>query len=264
MKILAPHLLREPAARDRFLRESAIVSKLDSPHCVHVVAVSPNDAALPYIVMERLDGKDLAQLLKQESPRPLSEARELLRHVAAGLDAAHKVGIIHRDLKPSNIYATGNDGARIWKLLDFGASKWRDGEGTLTQDNIVGTPGYMSPEQSLGRSVDQRSDVYSLGVILYRVLTGVPAVVPGELPAMLQEVAYRMPVQPSQRVPTITRELEAVLAIALAKAPVHRFATAGELASVFEDAANGRLDRAISHRAAAILADTPWGSWDRT
>ena len=264
VKLLAPHLLADLKARDRFLRESAIVSKLDSPHCVRVLAVSSNDAALPYIVMERLDGKDLAQLLKQESPRPLAEARELLRHVAAGLDAAHKAGIIHRDLKPSNIYATGRDDARVWKLLDFGASKWRDGDGTLTEDNIVGTPGYMSPEQALGRAIDQRSDVYALGVILYRVLTGVPAVVPGELPAMLQEVAYRMPVQPSQRVNTLTAEIESVLAIALAKAPVHRFATAGELASVFEDAANSRLDRAISHRAAAVLAETPWGSWDRT
>jgi serine/threonine-protein kinase len=264
IKLLAPHLLGDLGARERFLRESAIVSKLDSPNCVRVLAVSASSAALPYIVMERLEGTDLAELLKQQSPRPIEEVRQLVVQVARGLDAAHKAGIIHRDLKPSNIYATGAAGGRIWKILDFGASKWRDGEGTLTQDKIVGTPGYMSPEQALGRGIDQRSDVYALGVILYRALTGVPAVVPGELPAMLQEVSFRMPVRPSKRVPTLGAEVEAVLAVALAKTAVHRFATAGELATAFEDAVHGRLDRGIARRAAALLADSPWGSWAAT
>jgi eukaryotic-like serine/threonine-protein kinase len=262
LKLLAPHLLRDFEARERFMRESAIISRLASPHVVRVVAVSPPDAALPYIVMERLDGTDLAQLLKKQPMRPLEEIVEIVRHVASGLDAAHKAGIIHRDLKPSNIFATGEGAGRVWKILDFGASKWRDGEGTLTQDAIVGTPGYMSPEQALGRPIDQRSDVYAFGVVLYRLLTGVPAVVPGEIPAMLQEVAYRMPVQPSKRA-AVAPALEAVLAVALAKSPVHRFATAGELAHVFADAVEGTLDRGIAHRAEAILADMPWGTWER-
>ena len=148
----------------------------------------------------------------------------------------------------------------MWKILDFGASKWRDSEGTLTRDNIVGTPGYMSPEQALGRALDQRSDVYAFGVIIYRLLTGVPAVVPGEVPAMLQEVSFRMPVQPSKRA-KVSPEVEAVLAVALAKSPVHRFATASELALVFAEALDGKLDRGIAHRASAILAEMPWGSW---
>jgi serine/threonine-protein kinase len=262
MKLLAPHLLRDVQARERFERESAIISKLSSPNIVRVHAVSPSDAALPYIVMERLDGVDLAQLIKREAVRPLDEVIEIVRHISAGLDVAHKAGIVHRDLKPSNIYATGEGNGRIWKVLDFGASKWRDSDGTLTQDAIVGTPGYMSPEQALGRTVDQRSDVYAFGVILYRLLTGVPAVVPAEIPAMLQEVAYRMPVQPSKRA-EVSPELEAVLAVALAKSPVHRFATAGELAHVFIEAAGGKLDRGIGLRAAAILEDTPWGAWQR-
>ncbi len=262
IKLLAPHLLRDQSARDRFLRESAIISSLQSKHCVRVYEVSPPEAVLPYIVMERLEGTDLAQLIKKQSVRPIAEVKEIVAHVAAGLDAAHKAGIIHRDLKPSNIFATGEGSGRIWKLLDFGASKWRDGEGTLTQDNIVGTPGYMSPEQALGRTLDQRSDVYAFGVIIYRLLTGVPAVVPGEVPAMLQEVAYRMPVQPSKRA-TVSPELELVLAVALAKSPVHRFSTAGELAAVFADAIEGKLDRGIAHRATSLLSDTPWGGWQR-
>jgi serine/threonine-protein kinase len=255
MKLLAPHLLRERSARERFLRESAIVSRLESPHCVRVVAVSDPDAALPYIVMERLEGTDLAQLLKQQSVRPLDEVRELVNQVAAGLDAAHRAGIIHRDLKPSNIYLAHG----TWKILDFGASKWRDGDGTLTEGNIIGTPGYMSPEQALGRPIDQRSDVYALGVILYRVVTGVPAVVPGELPAMLQEVSYRVPPRPK----SVSPGVEAVLAVALAKSPMHRFATAGELASVLDEAIAGKVDRAIAHRAHMLLADHPWGTWMR-
>lgn len=262
VKILAPHLLRDDTARERFLRESAIVSSLRSPHVVRVHAVSPADAVLPYIVMERLVGTDLAQLLKRQPVRSLDEIQQIISHVAAGLDAAHKAGVIHRDLKPSNIFATGEGDARIWKLLDFGASKWRDGEGTLTLGAIVGTPGYMAPEQAQGHSVDQRCDVYALGVILYRLLTGVPAVVPGEVPVMLQEVAYRMPVQPSKRAP-VSPQLEAVLAVALAKLPMHRFATAGELALACREAAADHLDRGIVHRASALVEELPWGSWQR-
>ena len=212
--------------------------------------------------MERLAGVDLAQLLKKQPLLPSSEVLEIVRHVAAGLDAAHKAGIIHRDLKPSNIYLTGQSGARIWKLLDFGASKWRDDGGTLTQDKIVGTPGYMAPEQALGRPVDHRSDVYAFGILIYRLVTGVPAVIPGEMPAMLQEVSYRMPMQPSKRA-KVAPQIESVLAVALAKQPALRFATAGELAHAFETALDSKLDRGIQHRADSALADHPWGRWQR-
>jgi len=260
IKILAPHLLSEQSARDRFLRESEIVSSLTSPHVVRVLGVSRPDAAMPYIAMERLEGIDLAQLLKRQPALPLDEIVELAIQVADGLDAAHRAGVIHRDLKPSNLHATGTANTRVWKLLDFGASKWRDGESSLTQDRVVGTPNYMAPEQALGRAVDPRTDVYALGVILYRLLTGVPAVVPVEIPAMLHEVAYRVPVQPSKRA-NVTPELEAVLAIALAKQPSRRFASAGLLARALKAAAAGDVDRGIMERASALLKENPWGAW---
>jgi serine/threonine-protein kinase len=262
VKILAPHLLRDASARERFLRESSMISSLTSRHVVKVFAVAPDDALLPYIVMERLEGIDLAQVLKRQSILRLDEIEQIVQHVAAGLDAAHKAGVIHRDLKPSNIFGTGEGSGRIWKLLDFGAAKWRDGEGTLTQGLVVGTPGYMAPEQAMGHALDQRCDVYALGVVLYRLVTGVPAVVPGETPVMLQEVAYRLPVRPGE-IAKVSPPVEAVIAVALAKSPVHRFATAGELAEALSTAIAGKVDRAIASRADALLRDLPWGHWAR-
>ena len=258
-KILAPHLMREPDARERFLRESAIVSALASPHIVRVYAVSGAASPLPYIAMERLQGTDLAELLKGEGLRTLEEVRELVVQIGAGLVAAHEAGVIHRDLKPSNVFAS-TGASRIWKLLDFGASKWSDGEGTLTREHVVGTPGYMAPEQAMGHRLDHRCDIYAFGVILYRLLTGVPAVVPNELPAMLQEVALRMPIQPSKRA-LVSPQIEAVVAIALAKNPAARWQTAGELARAFTRACDNHLERDAFARARAILADTPWGEW---
>ena len=261
-KILAPHLLRERAARERFVRECKIVSALTSPHVVRVYAVSPPNAAMPYIAMEKLVGTDLAQLIKRKEVSELSDIRELIVQIASGLDAAHHAGIVHRDIKPSNIFATGDGVDRVWKLLDFGASKWSDGEATLTRDNIVGTPGYMAPEQAMGKKVDVRSDVYALGVILYRLVTGVPAVVPSDVPSMLQEVAFRMPPQPSKR-GKVSSSIETVLAVALAKNSAQRFASAGELALAFSKAVDGRLGLDIVQRAEAVLVALPWGAWQK-
>jgi len=260
VKLLAPHLLRNEAAYDRFQRESAILVSLRSPHVVRTLAVSRSDAAIPYLAMERLEGQDLAELVKERALRAPAAVVEVIKQVAAGLDAAHDAGVSHRDLKLQNIFGTGTETARTWKLLDFGASKWSDGDGSLTKDNIVGTPGYMSPEQALGEAIDHRSDIYALGVIAYRLVTGVPPVVPGEIPSMLHEVVYRMPVQPS-RLAEVSPQVEAVIAIAMAKLPADRFATAGELAAAFEAAVGARLAPELGHRAARILAKTPWGSW---
>jgi tRNA A-37 threonylcarbamoyl transferase component Bud32 len=260
MKILAPHLLRDPHARDRFLRESRIVSAVDSPHIVRVLAVSQDDALLPYIVMERLDGVDLAQHAKRHSMLPREEVLAVIRQLAEALDAAHARGIIHRDLKPSNVFAVAGE-PRTWKLLDFGASRWQDGEGTLTQNQMIGTPGYMAPEQVTGDAVDRRCDVYAFGALIYRLLTGVPAVMPADTPVMLQEVVYRMPVQPRLRAPQISDDVELVLAVALAKKPGDRFDTAGELRAAMEAAFARKLDPAIAARGARIRRQTPWGAW---
>ena len=260
MKVLAPHLLRSPNAFDRFQRESAMLLALESPHVVRVLAVSTSSAALPYVAMERLEGIDLAELLKQHQSLALPAIVEIINQVARGLDAAHRAGVIHRDLKPQNLFAVGPENARTWKIIDFGVAKWIDSEGSLTKDMIVGTPGYMAPEQALGMTVDTRSDLYALGVILYRMLTGVPAVNVGDVPKMLHEVVYKVPPRPSRLV-EVPPQVEAVLVIALAKRSEDRFASASELAQALEDAVAGRLAAAIGTRASQILAVHPWGVW---
>ncbi len=224
--------------------------------------MSPPGAALPYIAMERLAGQDLGELIKERPVRDAREVAAIVQAVAAGLDAAHDAGVVHRDLKPANLFRATGDGAVTWKILDFGVSKLAAAEATLTSGQLIGTPGYMAPEQARGDAVDRRADVYSLGVVAYRLLTGRPAVVPGDVPAMIHEVVYRMPPAPST-IGAVAAGVEAVLAVALAKAPGDRFATAGELARAFAGAVDGKPAAAVAARAAAVIAKAPWGQWLR-
>jgi serine/threonine-protein kinase len=257
VKILSPQFAADPLARERFLREAGVISAVSSPHVVRVVKVASEQDLVPYIAMERLHGTDLGEMIKQRSLLPSEDVLAIVDQLGAALDAVHKAGVVHRDLKPSNVFACGT----TWKLIDFGASMWQDGGGTLTQGNIVGTPGYMAPEQARGEAVDHRCDIYAFGALIYRLVTGVPAVVPRDIPVMLQEVTYRMPPQPSQIAPGVSRDIEAVLAIALAKNPNDRFGSAGDAAAAFCAAAVDRLDPSIVERADLLLALAPWGAW---
>ena len=262
VKVLAQHLLGDQDSLKRFQREAGVIASLHAPNIVRMLDVSAPGAAQPYFAMERLDGKDLGDLIKERPVRELGEVVTIVREIAAGLDAAHEAGVVHRDLKPANVFAArGLDHASvIWKVLDFGVSKLFAAEATQTAGHIVGTPGYMAPEQARGELVDRRADIYSLGVIAYRVLTGRPAIMPGEPAAMLHEVVFFVPPQPSQ-IAAVSAPVEAVLAIALAKLPDDRFATAGELAAAFADAARNVISPAIAERAASIVRRAPGGTW---
>lgn len=263
VKVLAASLLENEDAMKRFYREARVVANVASPHIVRMVEVSPQGAALPWIAMEQLAGRDLGAILKERPVRALDEVVSIVGEVAAGLDAAHEAGVVHRDLKPANVFAAQTGDRVTWKVLDFGVSKLFDDNATLTADHVVGTPGYMSPEQARGdATLDRRADVYALGVVAYRLLTGRPAVVPGDLPSMLHEVVYRMPPKPGDAVPMSDR-VERVLAIALAKSPDDRFATAGELARALAAASRGELPADLVARGDAVLRRTPWGAWLR-
>ena len=162
--------------------------------------------------------------------------------------------------KPHNLFLHRHDAGSRWTILDFGISKLEDGSGTLTRESLVGTPAYMSPEQALGLPVDQRSDVFAMGSVLYRALTGQPAFPGKEAPRIMFDVAYRMPKRPSDHADGIPSDVDLVLALALAKNRDHRFDTAAAFAQAFAAAASAALDAGLRARARSLLEQQPWGS----
>ncbi|HEY0989518.1 MAG TPA: serine/threonine-protein kinase, partial [Kofleriaceae bacterium] len=221
---------------ERFHREMEVAVRLESPHIVRVFELSGPDAPVPYLAMERLHGTDLATRLRAENRMPSDELVVLLDHVARGLEVARLAGVVHRDLKPHNLFF--HDGA-TWKILDFGVSKVLGSEGTLTGEGIVGTPQYMAPEQASGGQVTHVADVYALGAIAYRCLTGRAPFKGRDLAELVYQVVHVAPLRPSAlgRVP---RPIEDVLAIAMAKDPRRRFPSAQSFAQAFIAARRGR------------------------
>ena len=221
---------------ERFHREMEVAVRLESPHIVRVFELSGPDAPVPYLAMERLHGTDLATRLRAENRMPSDELVVLLDHVARGLEVARLAGVVHRDLKPHNLFF--HDGA-TWKILDFGVSKVLGSEGTLTGEGIVGTPQYMAPEQASGGQISHVADVYALGAIAYRCLTGRSPFKGRDLAELVYQVVHVAPLRPSAlgRVP---RPIEDVLAIAMAKDPRRRFPSAQSFAQAFIAARRGR------------------------
>ena len=252
VKLLKPGALGAAGRLARFYREAEAVAKLSSPHIVQLFEVNAADQALPYMAMERLHGHDLAQILRERRRLPLDEVVELVRHVASGLEAARKAGIVHRDIKPQNVFLDQSG----WKVLDFGVSKLADHQGTLTKDHVVGTPVYMAPEQARGRPVDHRADAYALATVAYRAITGQPPFSGRDVPAILYNVVHEQPARPSSLV-KLSRDVDRVLAIGMAKEPAERFASALELAEALAAAAHGKLARALRERGDALLDASP-------
>ena len=242
---------------ERFRREAEIATRVRAPGLVAVYAAGTLGADVPYLVMELLEGHDLAWHLRKAHHFAMPEALALCDQIASGLDAAHAAGIVHRDIKPQNLFHHEVDGGG-WKLLDFGVSKLRDSQGTLTQNMLVGTPGYMAPEQARGESADERSDLFSFGSVLYRTLTGQPPFRGTDTPQILFDVVYRAPRQPTSIVPTLHPDVESVLAIAIAKRPVDRFGSARELAASLRSASEGKLAPELQAKARRILDELPW------
>ncbi|HEX8794427.1 MAG TPA: serine/threonine-protein kinase [Polyangiaceae bacterium] len=265
----AVKLMTERAASDaalvkRFLREVEHESRLRSPHIVEVLEAGEAPDGSPYLAMELLVGHDLARHLRQKHRLPLPEVVSLVDQVARGLEVAHDAGIVHRDLKPQNLFlhdprADGDTAPPVWKILDFGVSKLRDSSGTLTEGAVVGTPGYMSPEQVQSGSADARADVFALGAVTYRALTGQPPFGVQDVQALF-DVVYRQPTAPREVLADLPYDVELVLAIALAKKPGDRFATARELAEALSLGSRGSLSPELRGRAEAILGTRPWGS----
>ena len=262
VKLLRLDFLGDRSALTRFEREAMIAASISSPHVVQVLSVSGPEAIFPYIAMERLTGTDLGSYLRDRGRLPREEVCDMVRQVAAGLDAAHAANVVHRDLKPSNIYRAEDDERLepVWKILDFGVSKLSGGlEVTLTANELIGTPQYMAPEQARGeRDLDARTDVYGLAALSYRALTGEPPFV-GELPGLLAQITETMPAAPSSRA-ELPSDVDLALALGMAKRRDDRFETASAFARALTEAARGELEERLRARAAALLAKQPYAA----
>jgi len=258
VKLLHIDGLSSPDMVKRFLREAQIAASLDVPNVVRVVEVGDLTSPLPYIAMERLVGEDLADYLRRHGRMSFEQVVTLVREVGAGLEAARAAGIVHRDLKPRNIFLEQYGGA---KILDFGVSKLANTERTLTQDRVVGTPGYMAPEQAMGKEVTHSADLFSLGVIAYRALTGRPAFAGDHVGEIFYKLTKAMPPRPSEIV-RVNPQVDLVIAIAIAKNMGDRFDSGCEFANALEAARAGRLSRGLVVHAQQLLADLPWSRID--
>jgi serine/threonine-protein kinase len=176
LKVLIRKLLDDPDFLLRFQNEAGSTGRIHHPNVVTIYESAQADDGTPYIAMEYLDGETLREALKRRGALPLPEVAEILQQAARGLNAAHKLGIIHRDLKPDNIFLTrGDEGELVVKVMDFGIAKLRESAMHTQTGMVLGTPAYMSSEQASGMrsdELDARSDVYSLGVAVYEMLTG--------------------------------------------------------------------------------------------
>jgi tRNA A-37 threonylcarbamoyl transferase component Bud32 len=261
VKLLSRDAMRAPDLVARFMREVKIAATLRVENVVRVLEVPDANAPVPYLAMERLHGETLSALLRRETKMSVPAATELVHALARGIGAAHAAGIVHRDLKPQNAFRHSSGGIHVWKILDFGVSKLVDHGGTLTHGHLIGTPAYMAPEQARSETVDYRADLYALGVIGYRVLTGRPAFSGKDIPAILRAVVYDTPPRPTE-LTRLDRDFDLVLAIAMAKIPDHRFASAADFAHAFESAATGTLSTDLRRRAALLMDKQPWGERD--
>ncbi|AKT37221.1 serine/threonine protein kinase [Chondromyces crocatus] len=281
IKILHQKLTNRKDLVSRFRREARAMAHLTHPNTVRVVDYGELEDGALYIIMEYLEGRNLNQVVRKEGPLSVERALPVLIQACGALQEAHLQGIVHRDLKPENIFLSTNAGLKDYpKVLDFGLAKvtereLRPGSIMLTQEGMVfGTPEFMSPEQAQGKVLDARSDIYSLAVILYEVLTGK---LPFEARTPMEHIQMHVnkaPIPIDERVPgkTFPAGLWGVLKKALEKKADDRYATAADFAEALKPFAGSAgkgftammptnnsavLEQAAKQHAAALEAAKP-------
>jgi serine/threonine-protein kinase len=234
IKLLRPEIVSNHEAVQRFRQEAWSASSIGHDNIIEIddFATLPNGAV--YLAMEFLAGQSLSERMKAGPPLEVADALDVFVQVCRGLSAAHEKGIIHRDMKPENVFLSQKHGRTLVKILDFGIAKVSGAEGShsLTRTGaIFGTPHYMSPEQALGKPLDLRTDIYSVGVILYEVFTGRVPFEAESFMGILTKHITAVPARPSEIAPTVSAEIEAIILRAMAKDPAERYASMSELAN---------------------------------
>jgi serine/threonine-protein kinase len=249
LKFLLPRVLARADCAARFSREARAAARLQSEHVARVLDVGQLPDGAPYLVMEFLSGMDMAALLKAHGPLPSVEAVRFLLEAIEAIAEAHRAGIVHRDLKPSNIFlADRTNGAAIIKVLDFGLSKFSDNpeENLTSESSVMGSPLYMPPEQLLStHHADERSDIWSLGVVLYELLTGTTPFRAAQMPELVAAILQKAPQPFDPEQAPVPASLQAVVFRCLEKNPAQRFADVGQLAAALASFGPPRSTRAV-------------------
>ncbi|HYO93791.1 MAG TPA: serine/threonine-protein kinase [Polyangiaceae bacterium] len=266
IKLLRAEFADHPDVAARFLREARAAACLRSEHVVSVMDVGTLPSGIPFLIMEHLEGTDLAAHLATHGPLPLERAVEYTLQVLEALGEAHRAGIVHRDLKPANLMlSTRADGSSLIKVLDFGVSKLTGSDLTIedftAQSSMLGSPAYMAPEQIKDpSSADARSDIWSLGIIMHELLTGRLPLPARNAPELIAAVCSKAPVPISSLVTLVPLELVGIIGRCLAKDPSSRFASVQDLARALKPFARSAMSQVSVERilgARAARAPTP-------
>ncbi len=235
IKVLPPHPGHDPNFGDRFRLEARTIAQLQHPHILPMHDYG-TDGDILYLVTPYLDGGSLKDLIDESGPMPLDQAESILRQIASALDYAHRRGVIHRDVKPDNVLLDSEGNAM---LADFGIVKILEGDTGLTATGgVLGTPAYMAPEQSQGEAITAQADIYSLGVIVYEMITGQqPYQADTPMQVMLKHITEPVP-RISEASESLPPAVEPVIMRVLAKDPKERYESAAEFAQQFLRAVN--------------------------
>ncbi len=254
VKILRTELSHDPVHRDRFLREARAVNRIQHENIIDITDYGETSEGVVFLVMEFVPGESLLSALARGPLAPL-RAVHVARQIATGLGRAHQMNVIHRDLKPDNVLLVRrDDGSDLVKVLDFGIAKLLDAPALTQANKVFGTPGYIAPEYAMGGPLTPRSDLYSLGVVLYETVTGTLPFDSQHVGDLMLKHVLEPPVPPRSRVASLPEGLERVILRLLAKKPEERFTDAFHLIEAL-DALRGELGRDPAAESVPALSD---------